>query len=70
MAKVGENTEVTLDLKTLGMVAAGVGSMVAMWFSLQSEISLAKELPKPNDPEITRMAVSYTHLTLPTILRV
>ncbi len=55
MAKVGENTEVTLDLKTLGMVAAGVGSMVAMWFSLQSEISLAKELPKPNDPEITRM---------------
>lgn len=55
MAKVGENTEVTLDLKTLGMVAAGVGSMVAMWFSLQADIAVAKELPKPNEPEITRM---------------
>jgi len=55
MAKVGENTEVTLDLKTLGMVAAGVGSMVAMWFSLQADIAVAKDLPKPNEPEITRM---------------
>lgn len=55
MTKVGENTEVTLDLKTLGMVAAGIGSMVAMWFSLQADIAVAKELPKPNEPEITRM---------------
>lgn len=55
MAKVGENTEVTLDLKTLGIVAAGIGSMVAMWFSLQADIAVAKELPKPNEPEITRM---------------
>ncbi len=55
MAKVGENTEVTLDLKTLGMVAAGIGSMVAMWFSLQADIAEAKELPAPNAPEITRM---------------
>ena len=55
MAKVGENTEVTLDLKTLGMVAAGVGSMVAMWFSLQADIAEAKELPHAQAPEITRM---------------
>ena len=55
MAKVGESTEVTLDLKTLGIVAAGIGSMVAMWFSLQADIAVAKELPKPNEPEITRM---------------
>jgi hypothetical protein len=55
MAKVGENTEVTLDLKTLGMVAAGVASMVAMWFSLQADIAVAKELPAPVAPEITRM---------------
>ena len=53
--EIGENTKVTLDLKTIGMVAAGVGSMVAMWFSLQAEIAIAKELPKPKDPEITRM---------------
>ena len=55
MAKVGENTEVTLDLKTLGMVAAGVASMVAMWFSLQADIAVANELPAPVAPEITRM---------------
>ena len=52
---IGENTKVTLDLKTIGMVAAGVGSMVAMWFSLQAEIAIAKELPAPTAPEITRM---------------
>jgi hypothetical protein len=26
-----------------------------MWFTLQAEISEAKELPLPSDPEITRM---------------
>jgi hypothetical protein len=26
-----------------------------MWFTLQAEIALAKELPEPADPEITRM---------------
>ena len=53
--EIGENTKVTLDLKTIGIVAAGVGSMVAMWFSLQAEIAIAKELPAPTAPEITRM---------------
>ena len=53
--EIGENTKVTLDLKTIGIVAAGVGSMVAMWFSLRAEIAIAKELPAPTAPEITRM---------------
>jgi hypothetical protein len=26
-----------------------------MWFTLQADIALAKELPEPADPEITRM---------------
>ena len=26
-----------------------------MWFTLQADIALAKELPEPTDPEITRM---------------
>ncbi len=53
--QIGENTKVTLDLKTLGMVAAGIGTVVAMWFALQADIAEAKELPVPPDPEITRM---------------
>ena len=53
--QIGEKTEVTLDLKTIGMGVAGVGSLIAMWFALQADITLAKELPIPPDPEITRM---------------
>ena len=37
------------------MVAAGIGTVVAMWFALQADIAEAKELPLPPDPEITRM---------------
>lgn len=52
---IGEKTEVTLDLKTIGMGVAGLGSLIAMWFALQADIAEAKELPKPIAPEITRM---------------
>ncbi len=48
MAKqIGEDTKVTLDLKTLGMIAAGLISLVGMWFALQADIQEAKELPAP-----------------------
>jgi len=53
--QIGEDTKVTLDLKTIGIGVAGLGSLIAMWFALQSEIAEAKELPVPPDPEITRM---------------
>ena len=53
--EIGEDTKVTLDLKTIGMGVAGVGSLIAMWFALQTQIAEAKELPVPPDPEITRM---------------
>ena len=52
---IGEKTEVTLDLKTIGLGVAGLGSLIAMWFALQADIAEAKELPKPREPEITRM---------------
>mgnify|MGYP003665072120 FL=1 len=52
---IGEKTEVTLDLKTIGLGVAGLGSLIAMWFALQADIAEAKELPIPIAPEITRM---------------
>ena len=56
MAKqIGEDTKVTLDLKTIGMSVAGIGTVVGMWFALQADIAEAKELPLPAEPEITRM---------------
>ena len=53
--QIGENTKVTLDLKTIGIAVAGLGSLIAMWFALQADIALAKELPEPAVPEITSM---------------
>ena len=52
MSKViNEETQVKLDLKTIGIILAGAISMAGLYFSLAAEISLAKELPKP---ELTR----------------
>ena len=45
--KISENTELTLDLKTLLIIVAFVVTVVGMWFALQKDIDLAKELPKP-----------------------
>ena len=68
--QIGEDTKVTLDLKTIGMAATGLGVLISMWFALQADIAEAKELPEPLAPEITRMEfdmkdqlvpVSYTH---------
>ena len=48
MAKqLSEDSKVTLDLKTLGMIGTGIVMLVGMWFALQADIAEAKELPKP-----------------------
>ena len=44
--KISENTELTLDLKTLAIIVSFVVTVVGMWFALQKDIDLAKELPK------------------------
>jgi hypothetical protein len=47
MAKINENTELTLDIKTIVLVVSGVISLVAMYFALQKDIEEAKRLPEP-----------------------
>ena len=48
MAKqIGEETKVTLDLKTIGMIVGFVLMIAGMWYTLQADIALAKELPEP-----------------------
>lgn len=47
MTKISESTELTLDLKTIILVIGGIISLVGMYFSLQKDIEVAKELPKP-----------------------
>jgi hypothetical protein len=53
--KINENTSVSFDLKSLGVIIAGLSILIGMWFTLQSDIAEAKELPRPLDPEITRI---------------
>tara|TARA_R100001463_G_scaffold84768_1_gene139491 strand:+ start:391 stop:672 length:282 start_codon:yes stop_codon:yes gene_type:complete len=47
MTKLSEKTEITLDLKTIGIVIGGAISLATLYFTLQKDIDLAKELPKP-----------------------
>ena len=56
---ITENTELTLDIKTLVIIISFIVSFVGMYFALQKDIELAKELPKP---QVTR-AFSYYYFT-------
>lgn len=45
--QIDEGTKITLDLKTIGIILFFVATVIGMWFTLQSDIDLAKELPEP-----------------------
>jgi hypothetical protein len=49
--QIGENTKITLDLKTISIIIGGVISLATMYFTLKSDIALAMEKP---DPVISR----------------
>jgi len=56
MAKeLNEDTSFQISIKTLAGIAVGIATIVGMWFALQADITEAKALPLPPDPEITRM---------------
>ena len=56
MAKeLNEDTTLKLSIKSLAGITILIFTLVGMWFTLQSDIAEAKELPLPLDPEITRM---------------
>jgi len=52
MGELNENTKVTIDMKTVLLVVSGIISLTTMYFALQKDIELAKQLP---EPELTRM---------------
>ena len=45
--QIGENTKVTVDLKTIGIIVGGAISLASMYFIMQADIALAMEMPKP-----------------------
>ena len=53
MAKeLNEDTGFNISIKTLIGIGFGMATLIGMWFTLQADISEAKELPAP---DITRM---------------
>ena len=54
--KISEETEVRLDLKTIGIIVGGVISLTSMYFVLKSDIALAMEKP---EPEVSKIEWSY-----------
>ena len=52
MKELNEDTSFKISIKTLAGIAALIFTLVGMWFTLQADISEAKELPKP---DVTRM---------------
>jgi len=50
--ELNEDTSFKLSIKTLGGIAVLIFTLVGMWFTLQAEITEAKELPKP---EVSKM---------------
>ena len=56
ITEVGEDTMLGVSIKTLIALGVGLSIAVGMYFNLQAEIQIAKELPEP--------AVSRTELDL------
>jgi len=50
--EIGKDSKFTLSIETAISILVTVGMIVGMWYSLQAEIELAKELP---EPEVSRM---------------
>jgi len=45
--QIGEDTKITVDLKTIGLIIGGAVGFATLYFTLQADIALAKELPAP-----------------------
>ena len=55
MKELNEDTTLKLSIKTLAGIGVLIFTLVGMWFTLQADITEAKQLPLPPDPEVTRM---------------
>ena len=45
--ELGKDTKFSLTLETAGTIVVTLGMIIGMWFTLQSDIEEAKELPAP-----------------------
>lgn len=54
--EVSENTKLTLDIKTIGLIVSFTVSLATIYFTLKSDIALAMTEPKP---EVTSTEFRY-----------
>ena len=55
MAKeLNEDTSFKLSVKTMGIIAVGIATLVGGWYSIMAEIQEAKEQPVPVDVTIIK----------------
>lgn len=47
MKELSKDSKFSISIETLGALAVALATVIGMWYSLQSEIELAKELPQP-----------------------
>tara|TARA_R100000995_G_scaffold80125_1_gene51671 strand:+ start:726 stop:1007 length:282 start_codon:yes stop_codon:yes gene_type:complete len=53
--ELNEDTSFKLTIKTMIGIGFAMATLISMYFMLQADIAEAKELPRPLDPEVTRM---------------
>ena len=53
--ELNEDSGFKISIKTLLGIGAGMATVISMWFMLQADITEAKELPIPLEPDVTRM---------------
>ena len=53
--ELNEDSGFKISIKTLLGIGAGMATVISMWFMLQADITEAKELPVPPEPDVTRM---------------
>ena len=53
--ELSEESKFQISIKTLIGIGVGLSIVIGMWFTLQADITEAKTLPLPPDPEVTRM---------------
>ena len=48
MSEISEESKFEISIKTLISIGVGISILIGMWYSLQQEIELAKQLPEPD----------------------
>ena len=67
--ELNNSWDFNVSIKSLTAIGFGMATVISMWFMLKADIAEAKELPKPIDPEITRVEIEMKdQLILQTIM--